>query len=108
VYAQCVQLGMPRSRSIALEGRLMDCLHGLPLHCQVDIKGLKKVHNNNDKYCRRLFEILGCFSFFSKLRIVPLCLQRPSKFFLPAQNSAEIVTSFEKTRFSKMSSKPSE
>jgi hypothetical protein len=31
VYAQCVQLGMPRSRSIALEGRLMDCLHGLPL-----------------------------------------------------------------------------
>jgi hypothetical protein len=31
VYAQCVQLGIPRSRSIALEGRLMDCLHGLPL-----------------------------------------------------------------------------
>jgi hypothetical protein len=30
VYAQCVQLGMSRSRSIALEGRLMDCLHGLP------------------------------------------------------------------------------
>jgi hypothetical protein len=33
VYAQCVLLGMPRSRSIALEGRLMDCCHGLPLHC---------------------------------------------------------------------------
>jgi hypothetical protein len=32
VYAQCVQLGMPRSRFIALEGRLMNCLHGLPLH----------------------------------------------------------------------------
>ena len=35
VYAQCVLLGMPRSRSIALEGRLMDCCmdccHGLPL-----------------------------------------------------------------------------
>jgi hypothetical protein len=31
VYAQCVQLGMPRSRFIALEGRLMNCLHGLPL-----------------------------------------------------------------------------
>jgi hypothetical protein len=35
--------------------------------------------------------------------IIPLCLQRPSKNFLPAQNSAEIVTSFEQTRFSKMS-----
>ncbi len=23
---------MPRSRSVALEGRLMDCCHGLPLH----------------------------------------------------------------------------
>ncbi len=36
LYAQCVLLGMPRSRSIALEGRLMDCCmdccHGLPLH----------------------------------------------------------------------------
>ncbi len=31
VYVQCVLLGMPRSRSIALEGRLMDCCHGLPL-----------------------------------------------------------------------------
>jgi hypothetical protein len=31
VYAQCVQLGMPRSRFIPLEGRLMNCLHGLPL-----------------------------------------------------------------------------
>jgi hypothetical protein len=31
MYAQCVQLGMPRSRSISLEGRLMNCLHGLPL-----------------------------------------------------------------------------
>jgi hypothetical protein len=31
VYAQCVQLGMPHSRSIPLEGRLMNCFHGLPL-----------------------------------------------------------------------------
>jgi hypothetical protein len=31
VYAQCVQLGMPRSRFIPLEGRRMNCLHGLPL-----------------------------------------------------------------------------
>ena len=35
VYAQCVQLGMPRSRFIPLEGRLMNCRmncrHGLPL-----------------------------------------------------------------------------
>ncbi len=35
VYAQCVLVGMPRSRSIPLEGRLMDCCmdcrHGLPL-----------------------------------------------------------------------------
>jgi hypothetical protein len=30
VYAQCVLLGMPCSRTVALEGRLMDC-HGLPL-----------------------------------------------------------------------------
>jgi hypothetical protein len=52
VYAQCVQLGMPRSRSIALEGRLMDCLHGLPLQSHnyagstkivgvIEMKGLK-------------------------------------------------------------------
>jgi hypothetical protein len=34
VYAQCVQLGMPRSRFIPLEGRLMNCLHGLPLQSQ--------------------------------------------------------------------------
>ncbi len=39
----------------------------------MDFKGLKQVHKNNDKYCRRclnLFEMLGCFSFFSKLRII--------------------------------------
>jgi hypothetical protein len=40
VYAQCVQLGMPRSRSIALEGRLMNCLHGLPLQLRELVSSL--------------------------------------------------------------------
>jgi hypothetical protein len=42
VYAQCVQLGMPRSRSIALEGRLMDCCHGLPLHYSQKVRSIKQ------------------------------------------------------------------
>jgi hypothetical protein len=75
----------------------------------MDLKGLKQVHKNNDKYCRcclNLFEMLGCFSFFSKFRIIPLYLQRPSKFFLPAQNTANILIDFKKLASQKCHPKP--
>ncbi len=52
VYAQCVLVGMPRSRSIPLEGRLMDwcidCRHGLHLQVNVYVLWVHGLHRSTE------------------------------------------------------------
>jgi hypothetical protein len=64
VYAQCVQLGMQRSRSIALEGRLMNCFHGLPLQSVIDKTHKSCLDKTQERFLKKLLsKMLAMFPF---------------------------------------------